>query len=344
MTQPTAHPNPNFNVVALAGGVGGAKLAAGLQAVLPPGNLTVIVNTGDDFEHWGLTICPDLDTVMYNLAGVHNPEMGWGRAGESFAVLEETARLAGEDWFRLGDRDLALHLRRSHWLRQGLSLCEVTDRLRRSLGVASTILPMSDSPVPTLVHTDQGDLPFQHYFVRLRCEPVLVDLSFVGAEQASPPAAALDAIHNADLIVICPSNPYVSIDPILSIPGMREAIRSCPRPVIGVSPIVGGHAIKGPAAKMMKELGEMVSPLTVADHLQDILDAFVIDDADSDVAAVVGFPTLVTNTIMHDDASRASLARAILAFADEFSWEKAQAAGSMAAVLAPTTRLVERQP
>lgn len=322
MTQPTTHLRPNLNVVALAGGVGGAKLAAGLQAVLPPGNLTVIVNTGDDFEHWGLSICPDLDTVLYNLAGIHNPEMGWGRADESFTVLEETARLAGEDWFRLGDRDLALHLRRTHWLHQGISLSEVTDRLRRSLGVPSTILPMSDSPVPTLVHTDQGDLPFQHYFVRLRCEPVLIDLSFLGAEQATPPQAALNAIRSADLIVICPSNPYVSIDPILSIPGMREAIRSCPRPVIGVSPIVGGQAIKGPAAKMMKEMGEMISPLTVADHLQDILDAFVIDDADSDVAAVVGFPTLITDTIMHDDASRARLAAAIVSFSQEIGATK----------------------
>lgn len=314
MTQPTPHPKPNLKVVALAGGVGGAKLAAGLQAVLPPGNLTVIVNTGDDFEHWGLAICPDLDTVMYNLAGVHNPEMGWGRAGESFAVLEETARLAGEDWFRLGDRDLALHLRRTQWLRQGVSLTDVIDRLRRGLGVPSTILPMSDSPVPTLVHTDEGDLPFQHYFVRLRCEPVLIDLSFVGADRAKPPQAALDALHRADLVVICPSNPYVSIDPILSIPGFREAIQSCTCPVIAVSPIVGGQAIKGPAAKMMRELGEMISPLTVADHLQDLLDGFVIDHADAEVAGTVGFPTIVTNTIMRDDATKAQLAQEILTF------------------------------
>jgi len=319
----------NPKVVALAGGVGGAKLAAGLQAILPPGNLTVIVNTGDDFEHWGLSICPDLDTVLYNLADLHNPETGWGRLGESFSVLDETARLGGEDWFRLGDRDLALHLRRTEWLRQGISLSDVTDRLRRSLGIPSTILPMSDSPVPTLVHTDEGDLPFQHYFVRLRCEPVLIDLSFVGADRAKPPQAALNAIRNADAIVICPSNPYVSIDPILSIPGMRDAIRATHQPVIGVSPIVGGQALKGPAAKMMRELGQMISPLTVADHLQDVLDGFVIDEMDGDVAAAVGFPTLVTDTIMRDGESKARLAGAVLALAESLRQDGIAGAGQM---------------
>ncbi len=324
MTQQIEQPTLNQRVVALAGGVGGAKLAAGLQAVLPPGNLTVIVNTGDDFEHWGLSICPDLDTVLYNLADLHNPETGWGRDGESFTVLAEMGRLASEEWFRLGDRDLALHLRRTEWLRQGVSLSDVTDRLRRSLAIPSAIVPMSDTPVPTLVHTDQGDLPFQHYFVRLRCEPALIDLSFVGIEKAKPTQAALDAIRHADAIVICPSNPYVSIDPILSIPGMRDAIRACHMPVIGVSPIVGGQALKGPAAKMMQELGEMISPLTVADHLQDVLDGFVMDHADGDVAGAVGFPTLVTDTIMHDLASKARLAQDVLALAAQIAAKQPQ--------------------
>ena len=168
-----------LRVVALAGGVGGAKLAAGLQAALPAGALTVVVNTGDDFEHWGLTICPDIDTVLYNLAGLNNPETGWGRAGDTFATLESMSLIGGEDWFRLGDRDLATHLRRSEWLHQGVILSEATERLRRSLGLATIVLPMSDQPVHTLVHTDEGDLPFQHYFVRRRCEPCVLDVTYV---------------------------------------------------------------------------------------------------------------------------------------------------------------------
>ena len=197
----------NIKVVALAGGVGGAKLAAGLQAVLPPGDLTVIVNTGDDFEHWGLTICPDLDTVTYNLAGMHNPETGWGLAGESFATLGAISKLGGEDWFRLGDKDLAVHLRRTEWLRQGSSLTKVTDRLRRSLGIPSCILPMSDSPVRTLVHTDEGDLPFQHYFVRCHCEPMVIDLTFVGADRERMTDDVQDALHTARACGFLPKQP-----------------------------------------------------------------------------------------------------------------------------------------
>jgi LPPG:FO 2-phospho-L-lactate transferase len=304
-------------VVALAGGVGGAKMAVGLQAALPPGALTVVVNTGDDFEHWGVTICPDLDTVLYNLAGVNNPEMGWGRANESFRLLEMMGILGGEDWFRLGDQDMALHLRRNEWLRQGIRLSEVTDRLRRALGVPSFILPMSDEPVRTLVHTDEGDLPFQHYFVRLRCEPIVMDLSFVGADSARVPDGVTEAIVNADLIVMCPSNPYLSIDPILSVPGMRRLLHEAVAPVIAVSPIIGGAAVKGPAAKMMKEMGQMVSPLTVADHFDGLLDGFVLDHADGAVANAVQLPTLVTSTMMTDLASKTQLARELLDFGAE---------------------------
>ncbi len=302
-------------VVALAGGVGGAKLAAGLQAALPPGCLTVIVNTGDDFEHWGLHVCPDLDTVLYNLAGLNNPEMGWGRQAEVWTVLAEMERYGGENWFRIGDRDLALHLRRTEWLRMGLSLTEVTDRLRHLLGIPSAILPMCNEPVRTLVHTDEGDLPFQHYFVRRRCEPALVDLSFVGAESASLSPEVRKALNAADLVVFCPSNPYVSIDPILSVPGLRDFLRHSKAPKIAVSPIVNGQALKGPAAKMMRELGEMSSPLTVVDHLGDVLDGFVIDRADAELSDAVILPALVTQTIMTDLPSKERLAQAILAFA-----------------------------
>ncbi len=301
-------------VLALAGGVGGARMAAGLQAVLPPGALTVLVNTGDDFEHWGLAVSPDLDTVLYNLADVHNPVMGWGRRDESFATIEALSALGGEDWFRIGDRDLALHLRRNEWLRQGHTLTEVTDRLRRSFGVAGPILPMADEPVRTLVHTDEGDLPFQHYFVRRRCEPVVFDITFVGAAEAHVTSAARHAIHAADLIVICPSNPYLSVDPILAIPHMRRHLLECKAPVVAVSPIVGGRALKGPAAKMMREMGQMPSPLTIIDYFADLLDGFVLDEEDAVLAEAAGLPLLVTNTIMATPAVRAALGQSVLDF------------------------------
>jgi LPPG:FO 2-phospho-L-lactate transferase len=303
-----------IRVVALAGGVGGAKLATGLQHVLPAGALTVIVNTGDDFEHWGLHVCPDLDTVLYNLATVNNPEMGWGRNEEKFTVLEEIERYGGDQWFRIGDKDLALHLRRTEWIQHGISLSEVTDRLRRMLAIPSAILPMCNEPVRTLVHTDEGDLPFQHYFVRRRCEPTLVDLTFLGAERAKLSNEIKRSLDRADLVVFCPSNPYVSIDPILAVPGMRERLCAIKAPKIGVSPIVSGQALKGPAAKMMSELGEMISPLTVVDHLGDVLDGFVIDTQDGELSEAVILPALTTNTIMSDLESKADLARAVVEF------------------------------
>ncbi len=304
----------DIRVVALAGGVGGAKLATGLQRALAPGTLTVIVNTGDDFEHWGLSICPDLDTVLYNLADRHNPETGWGQRDETFDALAAMSALGGADWFMLGDKDLAFHLRRTEWLRQGISLSDVTDRLRRALAVPSRIVPMSDQPVRTLVHTDEGDLPFQHYFVRRRCEPIVVDLSFVGANEARPPEAAVDAIYGADLIVFCPSNPYLSIDPILSVNGLRRLIRKASAAKVAVSPIVGGTAIKGPAAKMMRELGQMISPLTVVDHLDGLLDGFVLDEQDGILRRAVGLPTLVTDTVMTDLVDKVRLAHELLDF------------------------------
>lgn len=319
--QPHLQPQRNgrlpddWRVVALAGGVGGAKLATGLQAVLPPGALTVIVNTGDDFEHWGLTICPDLDTVLYNLAGVNNPETGWGRADESFTVLHTMGLLGAEDWFRLGDRDLAVHLRRSEWLRQGLSLTEVTDRLRCAFGVRSAILPMSDAPVRTLVHTDEGDLPFQHYFVGRRCEPCVIDVSFVGAAESELTDAACSALTSADVIVFCPSNPYLSLDPILSVGDTRALLATLRAPKIAVAPIVGGKALKGPAAKMMREMGYPVTPVTIAAHYHDVLDGFVLDQEDAAAADHVRMPALVTNTVMHDADDKARLAMDVLDFA-----------------------------
>ncbi len=309
----------NLKVVALAGGVGGAKLAVGLQEVLAPGALSVIVNTGDDFEHWGLNISPDLDTVMYNLAGINNPELGWGRAGETFYALETMGDLGGEDWFRLGDHDLAVHLRRTEWLRQGISLSEVTDRLRRSFGVQSQILPMCDKPVRTLVHTDEGDLPFQHYFVRLRCEPILIDLTFLGAHEASIGDMAYHLLDSADVIVLCPSNPYLSIDPILSIPGMRKFLRQSNVPKIAVSPIVSGQAVKGPTAKIMRELGVLISPHAVVDRYDDFLTGFVLDNADRDWVDSIQLPTLLTNTIMTTLAEKRELAAQVLAFAERLA-------------------------
>ena len=302
-------------VIALAGGVGGAKLAAGLQATLPPGALTVIVNTGDDFEHWGLTICPDIDTVLYGLAGVNNPQTGWGRAGETWGVLTETERLGGEAWFRLGDKDLALHLLRNRWLNEGATLTETADRLRQALAVPSRILPMCNQPVRTLVHTDEGDLPFQDYFVRRRCEPTFRGLTFVGAGRATLSPEVAESLHAAAQIIICPSNPYLSVDPILSVPGLRETIQRSAAPVVAVSPIVGGRALKGPAAKMMREMGYLEHlPLTIVEHYAGLLDGFVIDQQDRAEQSRLPLPSLATDTIMTDLSSKKRLAAEVLQF------------------------------
>jgi LPPG:FO 2-phospho-L-lactate transferase len=289
-------------------------MVAGLQSVLALGSLTVLVNTGDDFEHWGLTVCPDLDTVLYNLADVHNPETGWGRRDESFAAIDALSQIGGEDWFRIGDRDLALHIRRSEWLREGHTLTEVTDRLRRAFGVPSTLLPMCDEPVRTLVHTDEGDLPFQHYFVRRHCEPMVFDLTYVGASESHVTGAVRHAIQHANLIVFCPSNPYLSIDPILAVPDMRRLLGESNATRVAISPIIGGRALKGPAAKMMREMGHMPSPLTVADHLSGLVDGFVLDREDAVLADAVGLPALATQTIMTDAQSRRQLAAEVIEF------------------------------
>ncbi len=302
-------------VVALAGGVGGAKFAAGLQETLPPGALTVIVNTGDDFEHWGLTICPDIDTVLYGLAGVNNPQTGWGRADETWDVLAEMERLGGEGWFRLGDKDVALHLLRNQWLKAGVNLTEVTDRLRQALGVPSRVLPMCNEPVRTLVHTDEGDLPFQDYFVRRRCEPTFRGLTFVGAGKAELAPDAAEALRAAAQIIICPSNPYLSVDPILSVPGLSQLVRASDAPVVAVSPIVGGRAVKGPVAKMMREMGHLNHlPLTIVEHYAGLLDGFVLDRQDRAEESRLPLPALTTDTIMTDLPSKQRLAAEVLQF------------------------------
>jgi LPPG:FO 2-phospho-L-lactate transferase len=306
-----------IKIVALAGGVGGAKLAHGLAQVLPPEQLTIIVNTGDDFEHLGLTICPDIDTVLYNLAEVNNPAFGWGRADETFHVLEETKRLGHEAWFMLGDKDIALHLLRRQMLDAGLSLTEVTLELARRLGVAHPVLPMSDQPVRTMILTPEGELPFQEYFVHLRTEPVMLGMRLAGLEEARAGDSVLAALDAADAVVFCPSNPFVSIGPILALPGVRERIAQTP--TIAVSPIIGGQALKGPAAKMMQEQGLEVSASGVARHYAGLVDGFVLDEADAGLADAVralGMTPFVTDSIMRDKAERKRLAVEVLEFVE----------------------------
>ena len=306
--------------VALSGGVGGAKLALGLAEVLPAEALLVIANTGDDFEHLGLTICPDIDTLVYTLSGLANPETGWGRAGESDGFMRALEALGGESWFFLGDGDLAMHVERTRRLRGGQTLGAVTEALRRRLGVAARIAPMSDDPVRTMVATAEGELAFQHYFVRERCRPAVTGFRFAGAEAARPSAEALAALAAPGLeaVLIAPSNPYISIDPILAVPGLRQALAAAAAPVVAVSPILGGKAVKGPTAKMMAELGLEPSAEAVARRYAGLIDGFVLDEADAGAAEAVrrlGVAPLVEKTLMTTTEDKARLARAALAFA-----------------------------
>ena len=306
-----------MKVVALAGGVGGAKLVDGLASVLPAEDLTVLVNTGDDFEHLGLSISPDLDTVMYTLAGLANPETGWGRADETWSFLETLESLGGPTWFRLGDRDLALHMERTRRLRNGETLSEVTADFCEALDIHVRLLPMSDNPIHTIVHTDEGALAFQEYFVARACEPAVRSFEFVGAESAKPAPGVMEAIDQANAVIFCPSNPWVSLDPILAVPEIREAVHA--RPTIGVSPIIGGKAIKGPAAKMYTELNVDPSALAVAQHYPR-LDAFVIDTADADwmePIRALGMQPFVTHTVMDSPETRRRLAQDVLEFIGE---------------------------
>ena len=309
-----------MKAVALAGGVGGAKLVDGLASAMPLKDLTVVVNTGDDFEHLGLTISPDLDTVLYTLAGVANPETGWGRAEETWAFLETLEALGGPTWFRLGDRDLALHVERTRRIRGGEALSEVTSDLSATFGVEVRLIPMSDDPVRTIVHTDEGDLAFQEYFVARNCEPVVRSFEFLGAENAAPAPGVIQALEAADIVIFCPSNPWVSLDPILAVNGIVEAIGD--KPILGVSPIIGGKTLKGPAAKIYAEMGIEVSPLAVAQHYP-YLSALVIDSADAHWMAPIrahGVQPFATNTVMDSDEARIRLAREVLEFASELEF------------------------
>lgn len=304
-----------MKIVALAGGVGGAKLADGLAQSLPAEDLTIIVNTGDDFEHFGLSICPDLDTVCYTLAGLANLETGWGLAGESWTALEAAKALGAPGWFGLGDRDLGTHLERTRRLRGGDALSAITADFCRAWGIGPQVLPMSDDPVRTMVQTAAGELAFQNYFVELRCEPQVHGFRFAGIEAAQPAPGVLAAIAAADLILVCPSNPWVSIGPILGLSGLRAALAA--KPVVAVSPIIGGQAVKGPAAKMFRELGIAPSALAVAEYYGDLLSGLVLDTLDSDQQEAVrelGIITLATASIMQDPGDRARLAAEVLKF------------------------------
>jgi LPPG:FO 2-phospho-L-lactate transferase len=300
-------------IVALAGGVGGAKLAAGLARALPPADLVIAVNTGDDFEHLGLHVAPDLDTVMYTLAGIANPETGWGRADETWSFMEALERLGGPTWFRLGDRDLATNVERTRRLRAGATLSDVTRELCERLGVRHAVVPMSDDAVRTVVHTDRGALEFQHYFVRDRCAPRVQRLEYRGADTARPSPALRAAFARCTGVVFCPSNPYLSIEPILGVPGVREAIAGR---AVAVSPIIAGRAVKGPAAKIMQELGIEPSALEVARCYRGIARTLVIDRADAALAPAIealGMRAVVEDTVMTADAERERLARACIA-------------------------------
>jgi LPPG:FO 2-phospho-L-lactate transferase len=308
----------NTKIVALAGGVGGAKLADGLAQVLQD-RLTVIVNTGDDFEHLGLHISPDLDTVMYTLAGIANPLLGWGIAGETWTFMDQVSRLGGADWFRLGDRDLATHAIRTSRLKAGDTLSKITSDLCAAFKIAARVLPMTDDAVRTTVHSGDRVLAFQDYFVRLRCEVPVTRLSYQGAASArlNPEIALLTGPAAPTAIIICPSNPYLSIEPILAVPGMRSWIAELGVPVVAVSPIVSGAAIKGPAAKIMHELGANVSAAGIADRYRGLIDGIVIDHVDRELRPEIkakGIAVMVTHTVMASADDRANLARDCLAF------------------------------
>ena len=300
-------------VVVLTGGVGGAKLVLGLCHAMPAGQVTAIVNTGDDFTHLGLRISPDIDTLLYTLSGRSNTVQGWGRAGESWAFMAALRELGGEDWFQLGDGDLALHVLRTTALARGETLSQVTAAFARSWGIAATILPMSDDPVATEVESAEGLLPFQRYFVARRCEPKVSAIRFVGAEAARPAPGVLEVIAAADAILIAPSNPFLSVDPLLAVPGLRQALRTARAPVIAVSPIVGGKAVKGPTAKLMAELGLEISAAAVAHHYDGVIDAMLVDERDP--PGEPGVRSAWADTLMHSLDDRIRVARAALALA-----------------------------
>lgn len=305
-------------VVALSGGIGGAKLALGLARVLEPGRLTIVANTGDDFHHLGLAISPDIDTLLYTLSGLADPERGWGRRDETWNFMSALAAFGGETWFRLGDRDLALHVERTRRLAAGETLSAIVDALRRVLRIATSVVPMSDDPVRTLLRTDEDWIDFQDYFVRRRCEPRVREVRYEGALTARPAEPVLNALRDPELraVVICPSNPFLSIEPMLAVPGLRAALDACAAPIVAVSPIVGGHSVKGPTAKIMREIGIEVSASAVAHRYADLIDGFIVDEADANAAVPEGVVLKAAKAIMTTLEDREALALAVLAVAD----------------------------
>ena len=303
-----------MKVVVLAGGVGGAKLADGIARILPAEDVTIVVNTGDDFEHLGLTICPDLDTVMYRLAGVANDETGWGRKNESWRTIEVVAELGGPDWFRLGDLDLATHLTRTHLLKQGQTLTAVTQQLCTQLGIQVTVLPMSNQPAPTLIQSHDAIYPFQTWFVQEKWQPLVTKV--VLPEDVRATRAVIRAFETANLVLIAPSNPFVSIDPILNVYPIQASIMDLPQAVIAVSPIVGGQAVKGPAAKMMQEMGLPLTSRSVAEYYGELIDGFVYDMQDAGSCDDLAVETRCLDTMMHNEADRIRLAEEVMQFAE----------------------------
>ena len=300
-----------MKITALAGGIGASKLLLGLANVMPAEDITIIANTGDDIELFGLRICPDIDTVTYTLAGAINEETGWGLKGDTFECLRWLARYGEASWFNLGDRDLSTHIFRTAALHGGRSLSEVTDHIRRCLAVRSTILPMTDNYTPTRVVTDEGEMHFQEYFVRRRCGPRVREIRFDNIASAQPAAAVLSAVLEANAVIICPSNPFISIGPILAVPGVREAIAKTEATVIAISPIVGGKSLKGPAADMLRDLAHDVSALGVARMYRSLIDVFVLDEVDSNLArdiSALGVKVFSTNTVMNTLESKKYLA------------------------------------
>ncbi|MFA9445116.1 2-phospho-L-lactate transferase [Egicoccus sp. AB-alg6-2] len=303
----------------LAGGVGAARFLRGLTAAVPGEEIVAVVNVGDDLTLHGLRICPDLDSITYWLAGVVHPEQQWGRADERHTVADELRRFGDPGWFTLGDRDLATHLHRTARLREGAPLSVVTDEIRRAFGVSTRLLPVTDDPVETRIHTSDGrDLHFQEYWVRERARPQVAEIAFAGAADAEPAPGVVEAILDADVVLVAPSNPVVSIDPILRVPGLRAAVHQSPAPVVGVSPIVGGRVVRGMAHRLLPAVGAEVSAAGVAAYYGDLLDAWVVDDRDRDAVATVeatGVRAVATDTMMDDPEVAAALARTCLALA-----------------------------
>lgn len=303
-------------VTVLTGGVGGAKLVEGLQQIVPGSHLTAIVNTGDDFEHFGLPISPDIDTLLYTLAGLSNVSLGWGREGETWSFMAAVKSLGGEDWFNLGDGDLALHVMRRVARDAGQPLSEIVRGFARQWGLGLTILPMSDDPVATWVKTDEGSLSFQRYFVARRCEPRVNSIRFEGADAALPAPGVVEAIEAADMILIAPSNPWLSIDPILAVPGLRQALERRRTPLVAVSPLVGGKAVKGPTAKLMGEMGLSVTNQTIAEHYGDLLDAMLVHKGDPQPS---GLSCAEADTLMNTAPDRHRVAIAAMDLAERSS-------------------------